>query len=280
MIKWMLKPQSKQVAKYVDCYWFLDTATASVEHSYPKLNPDPAATLIIATNKQPYSYDFGELQFNGIGSHWIFPYTQTLTLDHSQPVQLIGVKFHIGALYSLNINHKQSVIDKVLSAKLTDILSDKNDEQFTLLLHAKTEPQQCRDILDKQLFTWLDNGMEDKHSTVANQAIGLLTHTQISEIGAKLNCSQRTVERSFMRVTGLTLKQCQSMNRLEAILEFLYQRESEDIDWAQIAYQFGFSDQPHLIRYFKKIIGSTPEHYANQRDLAIDIYGGVIQSTK
>jgi len=275
MIKWMLKPQSKQVAKYVDCYWFLDKEMGSVEHSYPKLNPDPAGTLIIATNMQPYSYDLGAKQFNGKGSHWIFPYTQTMKLDHSQPLQLIGIKFHIGALYSLNINHKQPVIDNVLNAQVIEIFSVKNKDLIALLSYANTDPQQCRDILDKQLFTWLDNGIEDKHSIVTNQSIDLLTHTQISEIGSKLNCSQRTVERSFLRVTGLTLKQCQSMNRLEAILEYLYQREAEDIDWAQIAYQFGFSDQAHLIRYFKKIIGSTPEHYSQQRNLAIDIYGGV-----
>jgi len=275
MIKWMLKPQSKQVAKFVDCYWFLDKETVSVAHSYPKLNPDPAATLIITTHQQPYGYDLGVQEFNGIGSHWIFPYTQTMTLDHSKPLQLIGIKFHVGALYSININHKQPVIDKVLNAQLTDVFNGKNEEIFALLSYANTDPQQCRDILDKQLFTWLDNGIEDKHSVVTSQAIDLLTHTKLSEIGSKLNCSQRTIERSFVKVTGLTLKQCQSMNRLEAILEYLYQRQVDDIDWAQIAYQFGFSDQPHLIRYFKKVIGSTPDNYANKRDLAIDIYGGV-----
>jgi len=275
MIKWMLKPQSKIVAKYVDCYWFLDTDTESVEHTYPKLNPDPAATLIIATNDQPYGYDLGAQQFNGFGSHWIFPYTQTMKLDHSKPLQLIGIKFHVGALYSLNLNLKQPVIDKVLNAQLTDILSDESEEQIALLSYANTDPQRCCNILDEQLFTWLDNGTEDKYSIVTNQSIDLLTHTKISEIGSKLNCSQRTIERSFVKVTGITLKQCQSMNRLEAILEYLYQRQADDIDWAQIAYQFGFSDQPHLIRYFKKVIGSTPENYTNQRDLTIDIYGGV-----
>ena len=280
MIKWMLKPQSKQVAKYVDCYWFLDKDTECVEHIYPKLNPDPAATFIITTNKQHYSYDLGVQKFNGLGCHWILPYTQTMLLDHSKPLQLIGIKFHIGALYSLGINHQQPAIDEVLNAQLSDIFKQVDDDQLALLSYANTAPQQCRDILDNQLFSWLDNGVEDKHSVLTNQVIDLLTHTQISEIGVKLNYSQRTVERSFVKVTGLTLKQCQSMNRLEAILEFLYQREADDINWAQIAYDFGFSDQPHLIRYFKKIIGLTPEHYSNKRDLAIDIYGGVIQSTK
>ena len=65
------------------------------------------------------------------------------------------------------------------------------------------------------------------------------------------------------------------MNRLEAILEFLYQREQSDIDWVDIAYQFGFSDQPHLIRYLKKQLGLTPQDYALQRGFTIDVYGGI-----
>lgn len=65
------------------------------------------------------------------------------------------------------------------------------------------------------------------------------------------------------------------MNRLEELLEYLYQRNSREIDWAHIAYQFGFSDQPHLIRHLKSTIGSTPKTYADKRDLTIDIYGGI-----
>ncbi len=44
-------------------------------------------------------------------------------------------------------------------------------------------------------------------------------------------------------------------------------------DWAEIASRFGFSDQPHLIRQMKQVIGVTPSGYLNARDLVIDAYG-------
>ncbi|MGP1782604.1 AraC family transcriptional regulator, partial [Shewanella frigidimarina] len=44
-------------------------------------------------------------------------------------------------------------------------------------------------------------------------------------------------------------------------------------DWAALADQYGFSDQPHLIRQMKKILGVTPAGYISARDLVIDIYG-------
>ena len=68
------------------------------------------------------------------------------------------------------------------------------------------------------------------------------------------------------------------MNKLETMLEYLYQRGSDEIDWVEIAFQFGFSDQPHLIRYLKKQIGLTPKSYEKERGLTIDVYGGVSSS--
>lgn len=65
------------------------------------------------------------------------------------------------------------------------------------------------------------------------------------------------------------------MQKLESLLEYLYHRDSQDIDWVDLAYQFGFSEQPHLIRYLKSQIGATPNNYVKQRDLTIDVYGGV-----
>ncbi|WP_348650709.1 hypothetical protein [Thalassomonas sp. RHCl1] len=53
----------------------------------------------------------------------------------------------------------------------------------------------------------------------------------------------------------MTLKQCQPINKLEALLEHLYQRDIGDIDWVETSYQFGFSAQPHLIRYLKSQLG-------------------------
>jgi len=130
-------------------------------------------------------------------------------------------------------------------------------------------------MLDELLIPMLDKCVEDKHSELTRRALSLLVNKPINELGEALLCSQRTLERSFLKVTGLTLKQCQSMNKLEAILEYLYQRPARDIDWVDIAYQFGFSDQPHLIRYLKQHIDLTPKNYAQQRGFAIDVYGGV-----
>lgn len=293
MIHWLKVPNNPELAKYIACYWFLEKLPNTKGNDYPKLNPDPAAHLIVTLPGQNFQYksDKGITQVEG--SHWLYPYGKSYELDHSQPVACIGIKFHVGALYSLpELNAlqgktSQTVVDTIQAVSFDNInfnqsdfddrkLNDNNHiNEDTLLALARNFPDNCAEILDNLCLPWLLNSHEDNHSELTRKVLPLLANTAINELGDTLFCSQRTLERSFLKVTGLTLKQCQSMNRLEAILEFLYQREQSDIDWVDIAYQFGFSDQPHLIRYLKKQLGLTPQDYAQQRGFTIDVYGGV-----
>jgi len=276
MIRWLTQPKRLEVSKYVECYWYLEKDRDADSSIRPKLNPDPAAHLIFTLPKQTYQYSMQRGSFKGKGSHWLYPYCNTIELDHSQSFSCIGVKFKVGALYSLtNIPFTQALLNTVEKISTDLFKGTLSIDEKALLFNAKDNQEQCVDRLDALLLPLLLKFNEDKYSKITKQAIQLLSNKPINELGEILLCSQRTVERSFLKVTGFTLKQCQSMNKLEAILEYLYQREQCDIDWGDIAYQFGFSDQPHLIRYLKQQIDLTPQKYAQQRDFAIDIYGGV-----
>ncbi|PKG81388.1 AraC family transcriptional regulator [Colwellia sp. 75C3] len=288
MIHWLKSPDNPELAKYIDCYWFLEKSPNAEGNNYPKLNPDPAAHLIVTLPKQIFQYKSDSDVTQVQGSHWLFPYGNTYELDHSKPVACIGIKFHVGALYSLpQLNALQG---KAMQAFVNSTCAINVEEMFAsdvtlsvkaqcreieLLTLARNSPDDCCEMLDNLCRPWLLKSHEDKHSEITRRILPLLSNTVINELGKILNCSQRTLERSFLKVTGLTLKQCQSMNKLEAILEFLYLREKSEIDWVDIAYQFGFSDQPHLIRYLKKQLGLTPQDYARQRGFTIDVYGGV-----
>lgn len=263
------------MAKLIDCYWFLERPEETDSNPFPKLNPEPAGHLIITIPEQPYHYDIESDRLKGKGSHWLYPYSKTLQMDHSHGFAIIGVKFHVGALYLLNQEPQQSLADTIVLADLNLLFETEEINEIDLIELAKQDPQRLCTKLDEILLPWLSKAEEDKHYKLTTKALPLLAKTPIAQLGELLHCSQRTLERSFVRVTGFTLKQCQSMNRLEALITYLYQREETDIDWLTVAYEFGFSDQPHLIRYLKSTLGVTPGEYAKQRDLTIDIYGGI-----
>lgn len=276
MIHWLLTPKSPKVAKYVQCYWLIEKRSDSKAYKYPKLNPDPAAHLIISPTNQPYQYDLNADVITGTGSHWLYPHQKTFELEHSKPFVHLGIKFHIGALYSLpEFNSKALMLDHVEQIQGSKLFSQRCIDENALIAQALNNSAVCCEQLDDMLISWFEECTEDQHSKVTRKALQYLDGCIISDLGERLYCSQRTLERSFLRVTGLTLKQCQSMNKLEAMLEYLYQRKSTEIDWVHIALLFGFSDQPHLIRYLKKQLGFTPKAYEKERGLTIDVYGGV-----
>ena len=281
MIHWIQSPKSVKVAKYIECYWLIEKVESSSALQYPKLNPDASAHLIISPSNQPYRYQLNQGEAKGVGCHWLFAHKQTFQLDHSKPFVHLGIKFRVGALYSLAPFDRQAQrLDHIDEVSVSSLFENIKVNENTLIELARQQSDQCREQLDTLLEPWIANAFEDQHSKITNKVLQLIDIVTISELGDRLCCSQRTLERSFQRVTGLTLKQCQTMNKLEAILEHLHTRDSQDIDWVSVAFQFGFSDQPHLIRHLKQQLGMTPKTYEKERGLTIDAYGGVNSSSQ
>ncbi|GAA4889866.1 helix-turn-helix domain-containing protein [Ferrimonas pelagia] len=273
MKNWIHTPSHPDIARYVECYWFIDRDRAGQNADFPKLNPDPSAHLIFAPAAQRYYYHAGSKEMQGQGSHWLYPHVRTLIMDHSRDFQIAAVKFHPGALYALGLDVDAPRLDDTQVVTSDTLPLHQPIEADALVARAAAEPDAFFAQMEHLLLPWFARAQADKHSKLTSAALPLLLDTPVGELGDKLYCSQRTLERSFARVTGLTLKQYQSMVRLDTLLEALYQQAEADIDWAAIAVQFGFSDQPHLIRYLKRTLGTTPGKYAKQRDFTIDIYG-------
>lgn len=273
MRNWKISPRNSTVAKYIDCYWFLEKSQTDLGPEHPKLNPDPAGHLILARSQQRYLYKHECGSTVGHGSHLILPHCKTVLMDHSCPFLILGIKFQVGALYSLQFPTPQPILDHVISIDVEKRFQLKTFNEEKILTQTMGQSELCRDVLDKLLIPFLSEHHEDTRSELVRKALAIISGTPLSKMGAELGCSQRSIERSFLRVTGLTLKQYYSMERLEAMLNYLHKLDATEIQWADIAMQFGFSDQPHLVRYLKNSIGSTPGNYARQRDLAIDVYG-------
>lgn len=271
MKNWKQLPKNDQVSKYIECYWFLEKERHDTSHNYPILNPDPSAHLIISTSAQPYQYEHGAISHQGIGSHCIFPHLTTFSINHTNPFKIIGIKFRVGALYSLNFNNPRDNLNTVINFKRLSVFESLITSHR--LLNMSDDSEKVRDQLDEIVISLLSKVYEDKHSELVRQVLPILIEQPINQIGERLHCSQRTVERSFTKVTGLTMKQVCSMIRLEEILSYLYKYSSGHIDWADIANKFDFSDQPHLIRHFRNTINKTPGTYSRDRDLTIDVYG-------
>lgn len=271
MHNWKQPPIDSEIAKYVDCYWYLEKEPSDTSHSEPRLNPCPEAHLILAPSNQSYHYTVKGADRSGVGSHLLLPSTSSVQLHHNDPFVIIGIKFKVGALYSLAHASNMPVLDDIIDAP--DFLSAQLPSQP--MVSTGLTKQVAIDVLRKALDQWLlvllAKSHEDNYSQLTRKAIELLEDGEIAGLSQQMHCSRRTIERAFRQVTGLTLKQYDAMRTLDRILYYLYQDSKPD--WADVAARFGFSDQPHLIRYLKSAICATPGSYIKQRDLTIDVYG-------
>lgn len=83
----------------------------------------------------------------------------------------------------------------------------------------------------------------------------------ILSIAEKSNLCIRTLERRFIKETGLSPKQFSSIIRFQKTMEQVAVCSSSNL--TDIAYENGFADQSHFIRVFKAYTGKTPKAFKN-----------------
>lgn len=76
--------------------------------------------------------------------------------------------------------------------------------------------------------------------------------------GHPMAMSERTLQRHFLKTTGLTYKAFTQIERAQRAMALLQQGRPA----ADVAFALGYSDQPHLIRSLKAIMGQTPGQIA------------------
>lgn len=87
---------------------------------------------------------------------------------------------------------------------------------------------------------------------------------KISALHAELGVSRKHLATLFTREIGLTPKAFAGIQRFVWTLARI--RESETVDWAQLAMDAGYSDQSHLARDFRRVAAASPTEFLRVRD--------------
>ncbi len=81
----------------------------------------------------------------------------------------------------------------------------------------------------------------------------------LEEMSYIVNCSKKTLEKNFKNVTGYSFHQFQLAKKIESISLAL--KSNPNMPLKVLASQFGFYDEFHLSKTFKKMIGISPKEY-------------------
>lgn len=171
--------------------------------------------------------------------------------------EILGVKFKIGGFKSMASISAAELTNKKIP--IVTLLPD-NYHELTVLngIDAKIK--------------WFENcykSHNDYHEK-AHLADGIINDIKenksimhVDQICERHTIGKRRLQRLFNEYVGVNPKWVIRMYRLQEIKMIVENRHK--VDWASLAYDLGYSDQAHMIKDFKSIVGMTPKQYKEKR---------------
>jgi AraC-like DNA-binding protein len=188
-------------------------------------------------------------------------YSTFQLLDTSEPREFVGVRFTLGGGFAF-FGPARALRD--LSLPLTAVWGHAALELHERLAAAPAGVARFA-VLEQFLLLRVNREVR-RHPGVQHALLRLQRSGGLGSIGAlaeECGLSHRRLIVLFSNEVGLTPKQygrlCRFRHSLFAI------GVQDEVDWADLAAGFGYSDQSHLIHEFRAFTGLTPTLYRKHR---------------
>ncbi len=238
-----VRPELRNIVEYV---WSERTPAAA---SF-RVVPDPAAHLIFKVTNGQGGLDY---RLDLVGARSVFR-----DVDKSRRVLTCGARLSAGAIPRLFGISAHEILNR------TCPLEEVNAGAGAALLEKMVEAPE--ENVATVLQEWLVEGLHTSAS-VDGRLDALrhdrfpLVHT-VQQLASSTRLSTRGVYEYTRRQVGLAPKLFLKVRRLLHALELGLARSTT---WSRAACVAGFSDQAHLIRDCKALLGETPEQFSRRR---------------
>jgi AraC-like DNA-binding protein len=258
MLPWKYTPQAP-LGDFVQCLWYWEGAPAP--HVKERLLPNGEPAVIFNLRDDPIRiYDARDLtSFNSYG-HAVISGARSscFVIDTSQQERVVGIQFQPGGAFPFFPMPASETEDA--SFDLDDLWPRRAGEIREQLL-AAPDVDSMFAILERSLMAQLVRPLE-LHPAVAYALQHIRRSAEVSKIAFltdRIGLSPRRFIHLFHSQVGLTPKAFCRVRRFQRVLRCVHARQ--EVDWAQVALDCGFYDQPHLIHDFQAFSGFTPAAY-------------------
>lgn len=244
---------------YINSYWNVDVLDNDFSFSarFPPLSHN-----VLVFNYRPF-YIIGTFkEHKNISTKRVFGamFSDFYSLNLHGSGGFLGILFKPGILshlFNINMSEIEEEFDAelIIGSEITDVFLQIQDVASL-------------DFKIKIIERYLINKVKIKKVVrrPSDNVIGLINekngNIKIEEISNYFNVSTRYLERNFNQLIGISPKKYSGIIQFNAILNQL--RNSEKINWCDLAFDGGYYDQQHLIRTFSKFTGMPPSKYIKQ----------------
>jgi AraC-like DNA-binding protein len=174
-----------------------------------------------------------------------------LVIGSPDGVDHMGVRFRPGGAHAFFDMSLESVTNQVI--ELDDLLGGTGASE----LRERTAPLVSDEARAREVERWLLERRYGVHPYFATirRALDLLHQSTftlaIGEVCERLGVSNRHMIRQFREVVGVTPKTMSRIARFQAVVAAVEGHST--VDWARTAYRYGYADQSHLVREFRRM---------------------------
>lgn len=246
---------SEELQNSIKCFWYNKSSSEEFKSSFEVL-PDGYAEIIFYFGSLLHISYNGELQ--SLPSPFMIGLLDKPVVFYTEEkIKIIGIRCYpwtVFDLLQLKSDKKDVYVFKHPIAQLHNELAkfvetDRIDEAVDLLRQY---------FLKSHLQIQTDTAIL-KAGNAMKQANGTIPVTQVAEAA---HATVRTLERKFKQSSGHTIKDVSALIRFEQVRNHLLLNPESNI--AGLAHDFGYTDQSHLSREFKRYSGTTPAAFARK----------------
>jgi AraC-like DNA-binding protein len=245
---------SPALAKYIEAIWFVSENTPAATPSLAeRVLPDGCIEWIFhlgapfrrfndgAWEVQPRSFVVGEL-------------TGFILLQAIGPTATMGVRFRPGGAYRFMPAPLHLLTDETV--RTDDIWGPAGKYLEEAILTARADNHR-KDLIEGFLLSRLRvTAPRPRFDAAISEIICTRGQTRVDQLADRIGWSPRQLEREFRVSAGLSPKSLARIIRFQNVLQSV--GENKLRDWAGLALDSGYADQPHMVREFREFCGQSP----------------------
>jgi AraC-like DNA-binding protein len=250
----ILDPQTFARNYILRCYEPSEAMAPFVEHYFisrrrPQFNPEYIGHDVLSQPVVSLFIQPGGAFFQG-------PTIHKRTLRAKDSPIYAGAQFKPGGFYPFWQHRVSDLAEKTIPA--VSIIPKIQEISATTLLHQD----------DVDILIAIDEALCDIHPYyeprigLINEIVAYIESGQATSVATIANAhslSERSLQQLFQVYVGVGIKWVIMRTRFLEVIKFA--RVQTKPDWTAIATDFGYSDQSHFIKDFKKIVGFSPRQY-------------------
>ena len=245
----------EELQDIIKCFWY-NKRDYSEEQSNFEVIPDGYAEIIF------YFGPISSVSYNGIVQTLHSPFlmgllNQPATINATNCVEILAVRCFPWTVFDI-----LGLTSEITGVHIFEHPIAQLQEELSQYIQ-KGKVEEAIDRL-KQYFLNI-HAQIPKDSMLFNAGI-LMRKTKgslpVKQIAEKAYTTVRTLERKFKKSSGHTVKDVSALIRFEQVRNQLWVYPDSNI--AAIAQEFGYTDQAHLSKEFKRYSGTTPAAFARK----------------